>query len=508
MTATGNKTACLMKKILILALGMVFALFACNKENSTVIDEPVGDGAIEMTFTGSLEQLPETKTYLEWDGGIPGYKVGWWAGNEIRVFDGTATARKFTASTKGESSDFTGSAAAAATYYALYPYQADAECTAGGVFTAELPATQPLVAGELADNLNLTVAMTTGTSFAFKNVGTILAFRLTNVITNCSYVTIEGNNSETLAGTLTIDYNGGDPSVTSVASPSTVVTLTNSNPTLDSGTYFCVVNPVNITGGFTITFYDGSDNEITHVSSTKPVNMTRGKLLNLGTLPLKPTINGTALTYDSVNKRYYGDFTFDGSAISMSGIDIAHAVNPDFFSYSAGVLTFLRSTSITWTVEYFTDYNFIWVSNTMLGFPDVLYVVGNGKSACPTYEHATGEPGVMWNLSAPYFCVAPLIETTAEAHTLQVTMSVSTGNSWGDVRVYFGKGGGNWATLSSSATVISGDNASSFEIADDGGGTMTLHSKAGFNKDGYYRMVLTYDRTENIITGIALTKLD
>ena len=495
-----------MKKYSILALCAILVVAACGKD----IDKAPAPEVKDMVFHASIEQNPETKTYLEWNGEILGYNVCWWAGNEIRVFDGTATPRKFIAKSKGASSDFSGSAADAATYYALYPYDGAATCSEG-VFTTTLPSTQALGYGDITDNTNISVAVSDGSSFAFKNVCTILAFRVTQTVKNCSYVVLEANNGAALAGDITVNYNSGNPSVTAVASPSSSIRLNNGSADLEGGAaYFCTVLPADLATGFTISFYNSSDELITSVSSTKEADLPRSKVYNLGNLPVPIAINGTKLTYNSVKKSYSGDFTFDGSPITVAGItDLEGAYNRDFFSLNPdGTLNFLRNTAKTWTVEYFPDYNYIWVSNNMLGFPDILYIAGNGKMASPRWYSEVGNPSdYYWSMEAPYYCVAPLAGSDASTYTFQTTSFLTTATQWGDVRLYFGKGGGQWATLNA-GTALSGDNASMFEIADDGDGTLTLHSKGGFDKDGYYRLTVTYDRTLDYISTVNFTKLD
>ena len=492
-----------MKKYSILVLGTIVAIAACDKNTDKAPEVK------DMVFRASLEQAPETKTYLDWNGEIPGYNVCWWEGNEIRVFDGTDTPRKFIAKSKGTSSDFSGSAANAATYYALYPYDSEATCSEG-VFTTTLPSAQALGYGDIADNTNISVAVSDGSSFVFKNVCTILAFRVTKTIKNCSYVVLEASNGATLAGDITVNYNSGNPSVTAVASPSSSVRLNNSGSDLEGGTaYYCTVIPADVATGFTRSFYNSSDELYTVVSSTVRADLPRSTVYNLGNLPVPVAINGTKLTYNSSKKSYSGDFIFGGNPITVAGIaDLEGAYNRDFFSLNPdGTLNFLRNTAITWTVEYFPDYNYMWVSNNMLGFEDILYVKGNGKMASPRWYSEVGNPREYYDiLEAPYYCVAPLVSSDASAYTFQTSAYLTTATEWGDVRLYFGKGGGRWDTLNA-GTALSGDNASLFEIA-DADGTLTLHSKGGFEQDGYYRLTITYDRALDYISAVNFTKLD
>ena len=195
--------------------------FACAKESDS-LTVPAG----EKVFTAGIT----TKTEL-----VSGNAVHWVAGDNISLFDGVAN-REFTTTDAGATAKFTGSASDAATYYALYPYQAGASCE-GGVITATLPATQTAVAGSFANLLNLSVAKTTDTHLHFKNVCALVAVDLQKYFEVTS-IKLEGRNNEDLAGTLSISFDGeGTPVVNSITGASKSITLSNGGAVLAEGVY-------------------------------------------------------------------------------------------------------------------------------------------------------------------------------------------------------------------------------------------------------------------------------
>ena len=132
------------------------------------------------------------------------------------------------------------------------------------------------------------------------------------------------------------------------------------------------------------------------------------------------------------------DFT-NGAEVSYSGIT-KDQLNRDFFRFE-GDKAYFQGITGSYLVQYFPQYGYTWISNRDQAFPDVIWILGSGKWAAPTYStEAAWEDGA-YNREAPYFVVAPKI---AE-NTYQATMSMSTDNndwrvllefysdlSWGD----------------------------------------------------------------------------
>lgn len=202
------------------------------------------------------------------------------------------------------------------------------------------------------------------------------------------------------------------------------------------------------------------------------------------------TVNGTRLESDASGFAF-ADIAFTkGAEVTVSGIDdLAAAYNRDFFSYEGGKLKFLRESG-TWSVRYYPDYNYIWVINESLAYPDCLYVLGNGKMSCPSWFNSLGAPsGNFYLKSLPYMCVAPAVGSGV----FQATMYLSTDNDWKDVRIEFYSeiGWGKEKAIRFTGAAITGDAADMFEIVNPGEESCNLHSIEDKFVDGYYRVTLT-----------------
>ena len=122
-----------MKKNILLIAGSVLAFTAvsCSLEENT---EPVVDSVVPMEFTADATA---TRTAITEDNAVI-----WSEDDAISVFDGAGN-HKFTAGTAGSANTkFSGEAESGKeTYYALYPYSADA-FLAGTTIHSVLPANQ------------------------------------------------------------------------------------------------------------------------------------------------------------------------------------------------------------------------------------------------------------------------------------------------------------------------------------------------------------------------------
>lgn len=248
-------------------------LFASCMEDERM-DTPQS-GNVRMEFYAGMDAT--TRTQL-----VANNAVEWVTGDAISLFDPSGANNKFTTQESGASVTFTGTAGeSAGTYYALYPYSAGATI-AGSIITTTLPAAQTAKAGSFASMLNPSVAVADAQhNLYFKNACALVKFTLGGS-TEVAKATLCGNNGEALAGTLIIDASADAPAATVDAKfGETVVELTG---TLTSGsTYYFVVAPGTLSGGLTLTLYDGEGNFWKKTSNTS-ATLTAGRILNLGTL--------------------------------------------------------------------------------------------------------------------------------------------------------------------------------------------------------------------------------
>lgn len=248
----------------------VMMLASCSDE----VYEDDNDGAkVAMEFSASVEA---TRTVLENEG-----SVSWEAGDEISLFDPSGNNNKFVTSVGGKSVTFSGTAVnAGGKYYALYPYDADAELS-GTVFTTVLPAQQSARDGSFASMLNPSVAVADGadSSLEFKNTCAVVKFSFEVTASDeISKVVFSGNNGEPLAGSLQIDAYSPSAAVLADGASSEIEL----SGTLISGTdYYFVVGPCSLENGFTITFYNSEGKAWSRVG-TNPASLKSGHILDLG----------------------------------------------------------------------------------------------------------------------------------------------------------------------------------------------------------------------------------
>ena len=340
-----------MKSMLALMAGtMMFA--ACSNDDITEnVNEQKTSELKPMTFTASMEgEAGATRAAID------GLDINWEETDKISIFDGNADAngilaREFTLDGDGGSTSgtFTGKAAKADTYYALYPYteskfkseevtQEEAEAILEAEFVpvsylgdwkmsyedypdfverdmseyirseeakaiiltylkgekvvtksgpqrndsdpdqfeeVVLPAVQTATAGSADPKAMLMIGTSTDAStLQFKNV---CAYVKVTPQFDCTRIVLKSNGTESLAGTMTVDYNGGAPTTT-VTKGAKTVKLTGDIKA--NNTYYIAVRPGTLASGFTITFV-AADYEYKK-STSNEVSFTRSHVTNLG----------------------------------------------------------------------------------------------------------------------------------------------------------------------------------------------------------------------------------
>ena len=217
-----------MKKNMIIAAAVLASAVACTKE----IEEPSAlDGKVQMSFAVSTEQ---TKTVLE------GANKTFWTGVEkLSIFDGESN-NLFAAelATPSATAEFTGKAATAQTYYALYPYNSAAKLS-GTTVSTELPAVQTATKGTFDPSAALLFGTADGTSVSLKNLTAML--KLT-VPANVASIEVDGNGTA-LAGSVNVNVESAELS----GATASKVTLSGKGA-LEAGTYYIAVAPATVSG--------------------------------------------------------------------------------------------------------------------------------------------------------------------------------------------------------------------------------------------------------------------
>ena len=239
-----------------MALAAIAALsVSCDKEQTAGDGQP---SKVEMTFTsraaGQSQVASGTKTALQ-----NGEKVVWTAGDAIGIFGNSGKAEQFALESIDESdasvATFKGSALPAETYYAVYPYDADAELS-GDAISAELPAVQTAAGdGTFAAGVNLSAAVAENGNLQFKNLCGLVTLTLSSVPEGYSLesVTLEGRNGEKISGEVSVSV----PDLKAVAGENagTSVTLAAAEGSyLSAEAYVFTVIPATFSNGIRVTF--------------------------------------------------------------------------------------------------------------------------------------------------------------------------------------------------------------------------------------------------------------
>lgn len=262
----------------ILYLAVLTAMVSACSEDE-LADNTQPSGKVPMEFYANTDA--STRTEL-----TTGNAVYWEANDAISLFDPIGDNNRFYTTESGPSVTFTGKAAPVeGTYYALYPYDANAQIK-GTTITTTLPAEQDAREGSFAQGLNPSVATADATNnLCFKNVCALVKFTLDgSITTTITKATLCGNNGEALAGTLTIDATASTPiAMADTSFGQTVIEL--NGPLTPGTTYYFVTAPASLSNGLTLSLYDDKGN-VWKKEGTQSATLTASRILNLGTMRL------------------------------------------------------------------------------------------------------------------------------------------------------------------------------------------------------------------------------
>lgn len=281
------------KAILYLAV-LTAMVSACSEDE--LADNTQPSGKVPMEFYANTDA--STRTEL-----TTGNAVYWEANDAISLFDPIGDNNRFYTTQSGPIVTFTGEATPAeGTYYALYPYDENAQIE-GTTITTTLPAEQDAREGSFAHGLNPSVATADATNnLYFKNVCALVKFTLDgSITTTITKATLCGNNGEALAGTLTIDATASTP--IAMADTSFGQTVIELNGSLTPGsTYYFVTAPVSLSNGLTLSLYDDKGN-VWKKQSTTNATLKASHILNLG--PIIPGKFEPTQGYEMIDGIYH-----------------------------------------------------------------------------------------------------------------------------------------------------------------------------------------------------------
>lgn len=297
------------KAILYLAV-LTAMVSACSEDE--LADNTQPSGKVPMEFYANTDA--STRTEL-----TTGNAVYWEANDTISLFDPKGDNNRFYTTESGPSVTFTGEATPAdGTYYALYPYNTNAQIE-GTTITTTLPAEQDAREGSFAQGLNPSVATADATNnLYFKNVCALVKFTLDgSITTTITKATLCGNNGEALAGTVTIDASQENP-ITNVDPEWAGIEIALKGNLIAGKTYYFVTAPATLSKGLTLSLYDDKGN-VWKKEGTQPATLTASRILNLGTMRLDNF--EPAQGYEVIDGTYH-IYNADGLKVWASNADV------------------------------------------------------------------------------------------------------------------------------------------------------------------------------------------
>ena len=192
-----------------MAFAAIVSFASCSSEdnNSTIENE---SATKVMTFTATQEgDEQSTRAAISTS---DSKVINWEEGDKISLLYGSKN-KEFTltegaGSTSGK---FSGEALESGPYTAVYPYQSTASLSGNDVTNVTLPATHTATDNSFDKNAALMMAQSNSNTLNFKNVVGYVKVKPTF---NCTRIDLKAfDNSAVLAGTGTVSYNNGAPTL-------------------------------------------------------------------------------------------------------------------------------------------------------------------------------------------------------------------------------------------------------------------------------------------------------
>ena len=369
-----------MKKYILpfMSIAMLMAMASCSSSDDEVAEIKEESKLVPMTFTATQESNVGTRTAINRFNGVD---VDWQTSDKISVFDGQGN-RTFTLTEDVEDGKFSGTASSQATSFtAVYPYTEGAQLKSdGSVRGITLPAEQTATLNSFDPKAALMMAVSTKDkkyNLDFKNAVSLIKLQIEFP---CKKIVLTAN--EDIAGTGTLTYNNGAPSISFTSNQSKTITLKPATGEyLKKGQYFIVVPPITLTKGFSISFHASDEYCVYTRTSTQSNTFNRSKFKHIGIF--QTTGNGWEWTYNSRGivkadqELDMGEFEINGKkyrlifAKSNLTKDGLAANESDFGDYFAWGATEPWLTSYTYDGKGYEDANFtnkIWKNGKEKGY--------------------------------------------------------------------------------------------------------------------------------------------
>ena len=272
-----------MKKYIqsMMAFAAIVSFASCSSEdNNTTIEN---ESAVKvMTFTATQEGNEASTRAI-----LSGTNIHWESDDNISLLYSSEN-KQFTLTDGAESTSgkFSGEALESGPYTAVYPYQPNASLSGDDVTNVTLPATQTATDNSFDKNAALMMAQSNSTTLNFKNV---VGYVKVKPNFDCKRIDLKAfDNSAVLAGTGTVSYNGGEPTLNLSKAEIKDYAITLQGEIKADNYYYIAVPPVTLKAGWTIKF-TASDGTVYSRKGTKDITFTRNKVTNLGVFDINET---------------------------------------------------------------------------------------------------------------------------------------------------------------------------------------------------------------------------
>lgn len=267
-----------MKKIFYAIAGIAaFSVLSCSKETDipdTIVEKP--HEAIEVPASLSCSMgTPGTKVSSD-NSGI--YK--WQSTDEITILTDNGNNRTFTTEEAGFTTDFAGTRPDADNLpggYALYP-ASKGHSVSEAIITFNIP--DELVWNADASNMPMYASITEveeKPSAAFKAVGGSLKLICYNIPSGATKLAFTAK-SVNIAGNFSLNTTAEEPSLSGEGSGNEIVIDFSDDYSVNK-VFYIPLPPVTLTGGFTITIYDGEQKVLFSTTTTASPTIARNKLV-------------------------------------------------------------------------------------------------------------------------------------------------------------------------------------------------------------------------------------
>ena len=260
-----------------MAFAAIVSFASCSSEdNNTTIENESATKVMTFTATQEGDEQSTRAAISTSDSKV----INWEEGDQISIFDGTNNKQFTLKDGKGTpNATFTGEALESGSYTAVYPYQSTASLSGNDVTNVTLPATQTATDNSFDKNAALMMAQSNSTTLNFKNV---VGYVKVQPTFNCTRIDLKAfDNSAVLAGTGTVSYNNGKPTLDLSNAKTKDYAITLTGDIKANNYYYIAVPPVTLKAGWTIKF-TASDGTVYSRKGTNDIIFTRNKVTNLG----------------------------------------------------------------------------------------------------------------------------------------------------------------------------------------------------------------------------------